>query len=999
MNEQEQPKSNAPDFNKLELGVLEFWEQNNIFEKSLEQTKGNEPFVFYDGPPFATGLPHYGHILSSVIKDSVGRFQTMKGKYVRRVWGWDCHGLPIENIVEQLLKISGKKQIEEMGVEKFNEACRENVMKFVDEWGKTVKRIGRWVDFENSYKTMDTNFMESVWWGLGEMWKKDLVYEDRKVLLYCPRCETPISNFEVAMDNSYKEITENSVFVKFRLKPGQRLVGEKTDDSTFVLAWTTTPWTLPGNAALHIGPSIEYVLVKQGNDKYILAKDRLEILQGEYEVVKSLSPYALEGLEYEPLFPGVINNEPGTAFHIYIDDFVTTEDGAGVVHSAVMHGEEDYDAAKKHNLPRQHTLNEKGEFNSSAPIFLQGLFFKDGESPVLEFLKGTGNVYNIVPYAHSYPFCWRCGTTLYYNAIPAWFINIQSIKPKLIELNESQVNWYPDHLKQGRFAKGLENAPDWNISRNRYWATPLPFWKCNATDCTNVTCISSVKELQERSTNFFEVYPAAESGIMNQESGINSHDSIDLHRPYIDRIKLRCDKCDGEMKRIPEVVDCWLESGSMPFAELHAPFENQKEFEARQTADFVAEYIAQTRAWFYVMHVVGTAVFDHAPFKNVVTTGTILASDGSKMSKSKKNYPDPAIVIEKFGVDAIRYYLLSSPVMNGDDLNFSEMGVSDINRKLSLIFYNVWSFLRMATQEKFSFDDSKPQSDHVMDQWVLNRIDSVAFEITDRLSNYDTVRAARFLMEWVNELSTWYLRRSRERVKNDKQAQEVLAYLITQTCKLLSPFMPFISDFIFKDVTGKESVHLETWFNGDNVEDSVFEPMEIVREAVTMGHSLRKENQLSVRQPLPALVFTINKDISISDDLINVVKEELNIKSVKVEASFSGFTDGLIATGLGSVTNVFIDTKLTPELLAEGLARDVERVIQDLRKKSGLKPGQLVELFYNTQDETLENLLINSIDRKKTFVSQVTTSLEVEVDYEILTEIKGKKLWIGLLKV
>lgn len=979
-----QATNTGVDFNQLELGILKYWEDNKIFEKSLEQTEGKEPFVFYDGPPFATGLPHYGHILASVIKDSVGRYQTMQGKYVRRVWGWDCHGLPIENIVEKLLNISGKKQIEELGVDKYNEACRENVLKFVNEWGRTIKRIGRWVDFEHSYKTMDTNYMESVWWGIGEFWKKQLIYEDRKVLLYCSRCETPISNFEVAMDNSYKDVTENSVFVKFKLLPRQRIVDDLTDDKTFVLAWTTTPWTLPGNTALHIGGAISYVMVAQGDEKYILAKDRLEILQGEYEVVKEIRAASLEGLEYEPLFPGVIPNDNGRAFHIYIDDFVTTEDGAGVVHSAVMHGDTDYEAAKMHDLPKYHVLNEKGMYNERAPEFLRGMFFKKAEAPVLENLQGRGLVYYVLPFTHSYPFCWRCATPLYYNAIPAWFINIQKIKPELIKLNQSEVNWYPEHLKQGRFEKGLENAPDWNISRNRFWATPLPFWKCQNPDCTNVTCISSIADLKDKATNFAEVYP--------------DESKIDLHRPYIDKIILKCDRCDHEMQRIVEVVDCWLESGSMPFAELHAPFENQEQFAARKQADFVAEYIAQTRAWFYVMHVVGTAIFNQAPFRNVVTTGTILAADGSKMSKSKNNYPDPAVVIEKFGVDAIRFYLLSSPVMNGDDLNFSEAGVQEINRKLSLIFYNTWTFLRMSSQDKFEVNVA-PVANHVMDKWALSRMNDVIESVTNRLNNYDTVRASRDLQDWVTEFSTWYLRRSRERVKESEEARKVLAYLLAQTAKLLAPFTPFMSDFIYRDVAGRDSVHLDPWPKAGEYNPSELEAMNVVREIVSSVHAIRKAKQLSVRQPLPAVAFELNKKVDISQDLEQVILEELNVKRVEHAANLSGSDKAIKGTGENFVKEVWLDTALTPELIAEGLAREIERTVQDLRKKSGLKPGQLVDLYYNTQDEQLEELLLENFDRKKTFVNQVSKSLEVEADFETQADIKGKALWIGFVKI
>ncbi|QQS22692.1 class I tRNA ligase family protein [bacterium] len=536
MNENtEQHKGTALDFNQQELEVLKYWKEQSMFEQSLEQTKDGEPFIFYDGPPFATGQPHYGHILGSTVKDVFGRYQTMKGKYVRRVWGWDCHGLPIENIVEKKLQISGKKQIEEIGVDKFNAACRENVLTYVADWGQMVERMARWVDFENSYKTMDTTFMESVWWALKQTWDKGLIYEDNKVLLYCSRCETPLSNFEVAMDNSYQDVTETSVFVKFKLTPGQRIVDFLTNDNTFALAWTTTPWTLPGNTALNIGPDITYVVVEQNNQNYILAKDRLEILEGEYEVKMEVSSRSLEGLSYEPLYANVIQNPDNTAWKIYIEDYVTVEDGTGIVHNAAMYGEVDYVAAKNRNLPRQQMLDNKGEFLDTAPMSLQGKFFKDADKIVLAELGEKGLVYKLLNFTHSYPHCWRCGTPLYYSALSAWFINIQKVKPRLLELNQN-VSWYPEHLKEGRFAQGITNAPDWNISRNRYWATALPFWKCDSESCDNVVCVGSIAELQERSVNFDEVYPNYDPNDLN---------ALDLHKPYIDKVKLKCAKCES----------------------------------------------------------------------------------------------------------------------------------------------------------------------------------------------------------------------------------------------------------------------------------------------------------------------------------------------------------------------------------------------------------------------------------------------------------------------
>jgi len=1019
---QEKPQSNAPNFNDFEKEVLEFWGEHRTFEKSLEQNRGNEPYVFYDGPPFATGLPHYGHILASTIKDAIPRYQSMKGRFVRRRWGWDCHGLPIENIVEKQLKISGKRQIEELGVAAFNEACRQNVLKFADEWGKMVHRMGRWIDFENSYKTMDSTFQESVWWGLRQLWDKQLVYEDRKVLLYCSRCETPVSNFEVAMDNSYKDVTENSVYVKFRLLSSQRIVDFMTDEKTYVLAWTTTPWTLPGNTALNIGPDITYVLVEQNEEKYILAKDRLEVLSESYEVVREFSARSLEGLQYEPLYASVlasqdkiIGGDVSRAHKIYIEDFVTTTDGTGVVHNAAMYGEDDFQAAKRRELPRVDMLDNKGQYLDIAPEFLRGLFFKDAEGKVLEDLQRRGLVFRVQPYTHSYPHCWRCGTPLFYNALPAWFINIQQVKSDLLKANEA-VSWYPEHLKEGRFKNSVEQAPDWNISRNRFWATALPFWKCEQSECKYVICVGSVKELIEQSTNFSEVYP--------QYSGDVA--ALDLHRPYIDQVLVKCQRCGGKAVRVPEVVDCWVESASMPFAELHFPFADQDLFKDRFPADFVAEYIAQTRAWFYVMHVLGVSVFGRAPFKHVVTTGTILAEDGAKMSKSLNNYPDPWLLIERYGMDAVRFYLMQSPVMSGDDLNFSEMGVKEVSQKVNMLLYNVWTFYRMYSSDSLgNLDAVEPRltSHNVLDVWVLERLKKMIATVTWQLDHYNTTKACREIIEFIGELSTWYVRRSRDRMKaNDEsssRALTTLGYVLARTCQVLAPIAPFLSEKIYRDVTGEESVHLSSWPQlGDSSEQQsltellervcdarVLGQMDLVREVVSLALSARKTAGVSVRQPLRAIAFDSTRlnGVRLSSEHLGIILEELNVKQFEDYETLVELSkrrgEVQVVVSQGRIANLLIDTLLTEELKLEGSARELERAIQDLRKKSGLKVGDMVELYYNTTDTDLEKVLLELVDRKKTFVSSIAQSFEVEADEEVQAVISGGAIWLGLVKV
>ncbi len=1012
MTDTEKPQSNTPNFDELEKSIQQYWKDNRVFEKSLEKTRDGEPYIFYDGPPFATGLPHYGSILPSVVKDAIPRYQTMRGRFVRRRWGWDCHGLPIENIVEQQLGISGKKQIEEIGVAKFNETCRQNVLSYAEEWGKTISRVARWVDFENSYKTMDTSFMESVWWGLKKTWDKGLIYEDRKVLLYCSRCETPISNFEVAMDNSYRDITEESVFVKFKLPARQRIVDWLTDENTYALAWTTTPWTLPGNTSLNIGGDITYVVVEQNGENYILAKERLEVLEGEYEIKMECSARSLEGLVYEPLFPGVIVDESGRAHKIYIADFVTTTDGTGVVHNAAMYGEDDYKLAKEKELPRVEMLDHKGQYMDIAPQHLRGVFFKDADPIVIKVLQEKNQLYKALPYTHSYPHCYRCGTPLFYNALPAWFINIQKLKPQLLEQNES-INWYPEHLKYGRFKLGIENAPDWNISRNRYWATALPFWKCDNKDCKNVTCIGSVSELIEKSTNFNEVYPDFNLSEINYDAGSHEQNlnqsekfaKLDLHRPYIDQVKLKCEECQTSMTRIPEVIDCWVESGSMPFAELHYPFENQDLFKQRFPSDFVVEYIPQTRAWFYVMHVVSNIIFERTPFKNVITTGTILAEDGTKMSKSKNNYPDPNLVIEKYGADALRFYLLTSPVINGEDINFSEKTISEISRKVNMMMYNVWSFYRMYSKE--TSPGERPETSDVLDQWVLALLDQLVARVTKELDNYDTVKAGKLIVEFVNDLSTWYLRRSRDRIKqgddSGKTALAVLQYVLVQTSKVLAPFMPYLSDFIYRDLTGGESVHLEDWpIAPSSSNETILSDMELARQIVTAGHALRKASSIAVSQPLRAVAARLQTDIDLDKDLVKLILAELNVQewdtSIVDKASIRPET---IKTGEGEgrLQQAFLDIELTPELEAMGAARKLERQIQDMRKKAGLQVGELVDLYYTTTDEKMERALVELVDRRKTFVNQVQTSLEVEADYETQADIGGAVVWLGIVRV
>lgn len=901
-----------------EQAVLKRWRDEGVFEASLKQTAGGQSYSFFDGPPFATGVPHYGHILASVSKDLVGRFWTMRGRSVTRRWGWDCHGLPIENIVEKELGISGKKQIEERGVAEFNDACRRNVLAFADEWGVMIERIGRWVNFAGSYKTMDSTYMESVWWALRQFWDKNLIYEGQKVLLYCPRCETPISNFEVAMDDSYATVTDDTVVVGFELTSGDWSGAQ-------MLAWTTTPWTLPANVALAVGPEITYALVTQGNNKYVLATDRTEpILQEGFEIKAVKTGAELAGVTYQPLF----DSAGETAHRVVTADFVTLESGTGVVHIAPAYGEDDFNLAKTEDLPVLSVLNEQGRYLDNVPTQLVGAYHRDANATVIDLLKASGQLYRVIPHEHEYPFCWRCRTPLYYNAIPAWFIDIQSIKSRLIELNED-ITWHPDHLKHGRFLNVLESAPDWNISRNRYWATALPFWKC---DCGEVTCVGSLAELQEKATNYDEVYDSREIK------------DVDLHKSFVDQIKLKCDKCGQSMTRIPEVLDCWFESGSMPFAEWHYPFENKETVEGRLPGDFVSEYIAQTRAWFYYMHVVSTVLFDEAPFKHVVTTGTILNESGQKMSKSLNNFPDPNKIIDQYGVDALRLYLMTSVVMKGENLLFAEREVAEAYRRVIQLWSNVNSFYLLYAGDQSSEENSQ----HVLDRWLRARIKQFVTDSTRLYESYELTDAARLVRALVEDLSTWYVRRSRDRFKDgDAAGLATFRDALLTLARVTAPLLPFIAEETWTAAGGAGSVHLAGWPEAESItseEEELIAAMAQVQTAASALLSARVKAGLKVRQTLRQA--KVNQ--SLTDELRQLLADEVNVLSVDVDESLSADGSGL---------SVWLDTELDDELRQMGLERELTRLLAERRKAAGLKFGEPAAVRYWTDDASLKAII------------------------------------------
>ncbi|MBI4148578.1 isoleucine--tRNA ligase [Candidatus Woesearchaeota archaeon] len=931
-----------------EKEILDFWDKNKVFEKSVEQRKGKKQFVFYDGPPFATGLPHHGHLLASTTKDTIPRYWTMKGFCVERVWGWDCHGLPIENIAEKELKIRHKKQIEEFGIVKFNEFCRGKVLMYAQEWKKAVHRLGRWVEFDNSYKTMDTNYIESVWWAFKQLWQKGFLYEGKKVLLYCARCETPISHFEVAMDNSYKDVTEKTLYVKFKLRK---------DQNTSVLAWTTTPWTLFGNVGLAVNPALDYVKIEQDEEYFWLAKDTLPLVAPGAKIVETVPGKALLGLEYEPLYP--VHEKSKALIIVDGGEGITATDGTGVMHVA-LYGELDYELIKKYDLPLIQHIDATGHVMYGQ---WKGLWFKDLDKDVSLDLKQRNLVFKEQMYTHSYPFCYRCETTLFYHAIPAWFINVQRVKARLLELNE-QMNWYPAHLKFGRFKNTLETAPDWNISRNRYWATSIPVWRCHK--CGETVVVGSVEELKKLASDFPKV--------------------VDLHKHVMDEVHIPCAKCKSMMCRIPEVMDCWVESASMPFAQMHYPFENKDKFEKSFPGHFVSEYIAQTRAWFYVSLVISGILFDKPPFLNVLTTGTFLAADGTKMSKSKRNFTDPFILLEKYGADAFRLYMLSSAVMRGEAVRFEDKGVGEVYRKFTLLFTNVLNFYKLYAVNA----ESVTQFSHLLDRWVLARLHQMIADITQHMDAYNVVDACNVLFLFIDDLSTWFVRRSRDRFKSDDENQEAAACLrlvLQEFSKVAAPLAPFVAEKVFqetKSAKSKLSVHLEEWPSADVklINKDVLDTMARTREIVKLALAERDTAKIPVKQALAKLEIT---GAEIPKEYTDLIADEINVKSVVCKS--------------GKELSVKLDTVLTPELEAEGFARDVVRRIQQLRKQAGLKPTDIVSVKIECTPAAQKKLHahIQSMT-KQVGASQVEFASPAQLPHKEESIIKEEKMMIGLEK-
>ena len=916
-------------YNEKELEVLRFWKRNEIFEKSVAQRPKNNPYVFYDGPPFATGLPQHGNILSIVTKDVFPRYWTMKGHHCERRWGWDCHGLPIESVCEQALNLKQKKDIYEMGVGEFNEFCRSKVLWYANEWKKTVDRMGKWIEFDNSYKTMDNTYMETVWYIFKKIYTEGFIYKGKKVLFYCPRCETPLSNFEISMDNSYKDITEQSITAKFELKEEPR---------TFLLAWTTTPWTLIGNVALAVNSKQPYVKIKVDGEYLILIKNKIDTIKEEYEIIKEFKGKELLNKEYEPLYQ--ISTKSDKKGYLVIDggDEVLSDEGTGIIHIA-LYGEFDYEMIDKYDLPVIQHIDEHGEL-ANGPIDWIGMWFKDVDEEVLEDLHHRNLLFDSKDYTHSYPFCYRCDTPLIYNALDAWFIDIQHIKPRLLKTNNN-INWYPKEISK-RYQKIIETAPDWCISRNRFWATAMPIWECE--ECKEIRVMGSVKELQE---NAIEEVP----------------DDLDLHRHIVDKIHLRCPSCGKAMNRISEVFDCWLESGSMPYAAKHYPFENIEWFQHNFPSDFVSEYIGQVRAWFYYMHVISILLFDDIPFKNVVVNGNLLGEDGTKMSKSKRNYPDPNLIIEKYGADALRIYLLSSQLMRAKDLNFKEEIVKQVYRRFTLLLINVLKFYSLFEVDELTMNIA--ESSNILDKWIVSSLNVLIQDVTLQMDDYNTAEVSKLLFIFIEDLSTWYIKNSRNRFKseylNEKlPAMNTLSYILKNLSKLLAPLTPFISEMIYqklreKGIVNLESVHLESWpsFNEKFIDSDVRKNMELTREVVKRSLELRDNSQIPVRQVLNKVKLN---GVNLDNEYLEIIAEAINVRKVIIDKR--DFSEILIE----------LDTEITPTLRLEGIARNLIRHFNNYRKKLNLSTKNRINLYIKIVDKEISEAFEKHEERIKKMI-------------------------------
>ena len=993
------PVSNKVAFPAMEEGILAFWKEDSTFEKSLKKNEGKERYKFYDGPPFATGLPHYGHLLAGTIKDIVPRYQTMRGKYVERRFGWDTHGLPIEALAQDALGVAGAPEIKKLGIDKFNEQCRSMVLKYVSEWRKTVTRMGRWVDFDHDYKTMQPEFMETIWWVFKQLWNQGRVYKSHRIMPYSWKLSTPLSNFEAG--SNYKDVQDPTVTVRtpvVSFPEGSRLASlvsgpQSERPVVYLLVWTTTPWTLPENLAMCAGANIDYVAVRDVTDEakpvYVMAKLRLPAIfkkPEQYEIIAEFKGTELKGTSYEPIFPYFADKATEGAFKVLNDDYVTTDDGVGIVHIAPAYGEDDFRVCKEAGMTAfVDPLDDACAFTDAIPEY-KGRFCKECDKDIIKQLKGMGKLVHQATIVHSYPYCDRTDTPLIYRAIDAWYVKVEDLHERLAK-NNAGVHWTPDYVGEKRFGNWLEEARDWNISRNRFWGSCIPVW-INDADPDDMICVGSIKELEE----------------------LSGEKVTDLHKHFVDKIVI---KKDGKTyHRTPEVLDCWFESGSMPYAQQH--YMGEGDFKDYFPADFIAEGLDQTRGWFYTLMVLGTCLFDQSPYKNVIVNGLVLAEDGKKMSKRLKNYPDPNLMLDTYGADAIRLYMIYSPVVKAESLKFSENGVKQLMRDLLIPWWNAYSFF-VTYANVDGFNDAEvvyPESANVLDKWIVSSMETLINDVTAAMDAYDLQKSVRPFVKFVEDLTNWYIRRSRRRFwkstnDGDKlSAYRTLRYVLVQLAKVAAPFTPFIAEEIYRNLKGASdpaSVHLCDFptANAAARDLALEKRMADVQAAVELGRRLRADNDLKVRQPLAVLKLA-GGDVKGLEELI---EDELNVKNVafiadetelcevtfkanfktlgkkcgaKMKAvaagiaalkSFSGSTtiegieltaddvlvtrkpkEGLVVASQGAIV-VGLETALTPELISEGLAREFVSNVQSMRKEADFEVTQRIALTVEADDE------------------------------------------------
>ena len=998
------PVSSQPNLPALESEVLARWAREYSFQQSIDMrdagTDGSNEFVFYDGPPFANGLPHYGHLLTGYVKDAVPRYQTMRGRRVERRFGWDCHGLPAEVQAEKELGISGHPEISAFGVDKFNDACRSSVLQFTEEWRDYVTRQARWVDFDNDYKTLDLDYMESVMWAFKTLWDKDLIYEGFRVLAYCWRCETPLSNTETRMDDVYRDRQDPAVTVWFELETGER-----------ILAWTTTPWTLPSNLALAVGPDIDYAVLEADGERWIIAESRLgayEAQLGEAVQVGSLKGSDLVGRRYSPLFDYFA--EMPNAFQVLSADFVSTEDGTGIVHMAPGFGEEDQNACNAAGIDTVCPMDEHGQYTAEISDWV-GQHVFDANPLIIRSLKDSGRLVRHDSYMHSYPHCWRCAEPLVYRAISSWFVKVTDVKDRMVELNQ-QINWVPSHVKDGSFGKWLENARDWSISRNRFWGSPIPVWVSDNPDFPRIDVYGSVAELE------------ADFGVR----------VADLHRPVIDElVRPNPDDPSGAsmMRRVPEVLDCWFESGSMPFAQVHYPFENAEWFEHHYPGDFIVEYLGQTRGWFYTMHVLATALFDRPAFSNCVSHGIVLGDDGAKMSKSLSNYPDPNQMFEVYGSDAMRWYLLSSPILRGSDFSVTETGMRDTVRQVVLPLWNAYYFLTLYAGAAGTTGSFRTDQEDVLDRYLLGELAELIDAVTESMDAYDLYGACEQVQGFLDTLTNWFIRRSRDRFwEGDQDAIDTLHTALVLFTRVAAPLLPMVAEQVHSGLTGEGSVHHQDWPSSEDLprDPELAIGMRRVRDACSTLLSLRKSEGLRVRLPLASATLA-TPDVALVQPHIDILRDEVNVKSVDLtdrvadhgteelvllpkalgprlggntqkvigahKAGDWSFDDGVVTVGgidlvegefefrlvsdaegaaatlPGKGGIVVLDTVVTPELEREGVARDLIRRIQTARREAELDVSDRISLTLEVSE-----VVADAFTAHQTMVENETLAVE-----------------------